>query len=121
MTEAKYPEHERMEKVSQESQSIGEFLEWLSEKGIEMGRIHSHDDGCHGPHNRMNCISEFAKPCHCPPERTDLICGWHEDEMMPTRDSMEDLIAEFFGIDLTKIEKEKREMIEDLRKARSRP
>lgn len=29
-----YPEHEKLSKIRNESQSIGEFLEWLSTKGV---------------------------------------------------------------------------------------
>ena len=37
-TAVQYPEHEKLKAISDKSQTIGEFLEWLStEKGILLG------------------------------------------------------------------------------------
>ena len=46
-------------------------------------------------------------------------CLWdeHGDEFVPFRDSVEKILATYFGIDLTKIETEKRAMLEICRKA----
>lgn len=41
--------------------------------------------------------------------------GW--EEYLPVRHSIEQLLAEYFEIDLGKAEKERQQMIEDLRKA----
>jgi hypothetical protein len=74
---AQYPEHDKLEKVQEQSQTIGEFLEWLSsEKEIHLARWHNTCD----------------------------LRDVHTDK--------EKLLAEFFGIDLKKLEEEKRQMIE---------
>jgi len=76
-----YPEHEKLEKVKETSQSIGEFLEWLYyEKRIHFARYSKYD------------VSY----------RVSL--------------NTNELLAEYFGIDLTVLEQEKRQMLEELRK-----
>lgn len=79
----KYLEHGKLEKIKDESQVIGEFLEWLrSEKGWSICK---------------------------PYKNTDLF--------EPTIFSTEKLLAEYFGIDLDRLDDEKRTMIEELRKS----
>lgn len=76
-----YPEHEKMSKIADTSQKIGEFLDWLnSEKDIELKR-------------------------------------WSEEnnEYLSVFVSTTVLLAEFFEIDLTKIEAEKRAMLDAMR------
>lgn len=76
-----YPEHDKMAKIADKSQKIGEFLDWLnSEKDIELKR-------------------------------------WSEehDEYVSVFTSTTVLLAEFFDIDLTKIEAEKRAMLDRMR------
>lgn len=34
MSDAKYPEHEKATKVTDDSQKLGEFIEWLGSQGI---------------------------------------------------------------------------------------
>jgi len=77
---SKYPECEKMSAVREESQAIGQFLDWLcGEKEYE---ICSYKDG---------------------------------DILTPIRFSIENLLAEFFDIDLKKVEKEKHAMLVALR------
>lgn len=82
---SEYPECEKMAAVKDQSQKIGEFIEWLrSEKDWE-------------------------------------ICEWwgklnHGGSYSPARFSTENLLAEFFNIDLDKVEKERRQMLDELRR-----
>jgi uncharacterized protein with HEPN domain len=81
-----YPEHERLSRIKDKSQIIGEFIEWLGEaKGYHIGQYREYQD------------DPFFK------------------EMIPIRTSTEKLLAEFFGIDLNKIEKEKLQMLDEIR------
>lgn len=78
-----YPEHEKMQAIKDESQSIGAFLDWLcNENGIELCRFSSHNDN-----------------------------------LMPTNEGIEKLLARYFKIDLKKIEREKLQMLDEMRKA----
>lgn len=83
---SKYPEHEKLRAVIYQSQAIGGFLEWLTS------------------------------------EKHMVICEWvnTEDDSMSTRNEelipagvpITDWLAEFFDIDLTVLEAEKRAMLD---------
>lgn len=82
---SEYPEHDRLKLISDKSQTIGAFLEWLnSESGLEI------------------CT---------------LIEGQIDDRFAPAGISIEKLLAQYFEIDLDKIEKEKRAMLDSIRAA----
>ncbi len=91
----KYPEHEKLAKIKDKSQSIGEFLEWLeSEKKV----------------NLCTYEAEYTM------QDSD-----GEDEIIPEgyygiNQTKEKLLAEFFDIDLNKIEEEKRQMLAEMNK-----
>lgn len=73
-----YPEHDKLEKVANLSQGIGEFLE----------------------------TSHYQ------------LCEWSEEanEFFPASRSIIQILADYFNIDLDKLEDEKNHMLETLRK-----
>ena len=82
-----YPEHEKLKAVQNDSQTIGEFLEWL-----------------------------------CGPKQVELAV-WREGEerdddeqLRPINVNKEKILADYFDIDLVKLESEKRKMLAELRK-----
>lgn len=79
-----YPEHEKLEAIRDQSQIIGEFLEWLSSQGIHLAKWHSH------------------------------ATGW--DESVPLFMRIEDILAQYFDIDQNRLEDEKQEILDSLRK-----
>lgn len=80
--EKRYPECEKLQKVSSQSNTIGEFLEWLSyEKNLSLCELDEERDYYHLYHYQI-----------------------------------EQLLAEFFEIDLNKVEQERRQILEDLQK-----
>lgn len=82
MSEEKYPEHDKLRPIQEQSQAICDFLEWLSyEKDMTVCK----------PHDETN-------------------------EYFPVFVRKEELTAEFFGIDLKKLDAEKRAMLEEMRK-----
>lgn len=81
-----YPEHEKLEKVQEVSQRIGEFLEWLGDGGMR--------------------ICEFQEgPMRSPTEGA----YW------PIRDGITEILARYFDIDMNKIESEKQAMLQAVR------
>lgn len=99
----KFSEHEKLAKVAAQSQAICEFLEWAtSDKGFQFGRD----------------IPVEPEP---PEEPVDSIAAFGNGlvEMFTPKtffqkasgNTVQDLAAEFFGIDLKKIEAEKRLML----------
>jgi hypothetical protein len=75
-----YPEHDKLERICDKSQSIGEFLEWV------------------GDTHRLTLT------------RVDI-----DGRQWPPDCSTTQLLAEFYEIDLDKLEREKREMLDALR------
>ena len=92
-----YAEHERLHLVKDKSQTIGEFLEWLTNDGVVLCREHKHRDECY--------------------EKGYRVCGLRLGDMWPDHEPIEKRLAAFFQIDLNKLDNEKREMLSDLRKA----
>lgn len=86
----KYPECEKLKKVSEESNKIGAFLDWLmNEKYIHL------------------CTYEEAHEI----DDEDLSEGYYGINR-----TIEDLLAEYFEIDMDKVEKERRQILEKLQK-----
>lgn len=77
-----YPEHEKLAKVKDKSQAIGEFLNYGLEDGVLLARYDKYD------------------------------------RLYPIHQSTEALLAKYFDIDLVVLEKEKRAMLDGLRKDR---
>ncbi len=97
------PECEKLHAVKDKSQVIGEFLEWLqSEKKVQLCLAHEHTDGC---------FEEDDVDHEDPPH-----CGCQEGELVPFHTGIEKILAEFFEIDLAKVENEKRALLEFTRK-----
>jgi hypothetical protein len=87
--EQRYPEHQKLKAIQERSQAIGEFIEWLpqSKKKIHLA-VYPEDD------------SEVPEYC---------LLAAHVD--------INELLAEFYGINLKKIETEKRAMLDEMREA----
>ncbi len=112
MGESKYPEHEKLSAVKDQSQAIGEFLEWLESGDFneDYGRIRlayrplitetpirDHDFNVTGyrdvPRHRQQRSQTLQELC-----------------MPKTK-----LLAKFFGIDPGRLEAEKRQMLDEIR------
>jgi DNA polymerase III epsilon subunit-like protein len=111
----KTPECEKLSKVSEQSQKIGEFLDWLEAKSIVLSQSHEHTIGCYAPHDHEKCKRRHEK-CERGYERCDVarLCGFLEGVLVPINVTFEKLLAEFYGIDLAKVERERRAMLASL-------
>lgn len=90
-----YPEHEKLSKVKDKSRIIGEFLDYYFLPKYYIC-ITGHDDGCES-------LDDDDYNCNC----TEPLISAHI--------VIEKELAEYFGIDLDKIEKEKQQMLEEFR------
>lgn len=91
-----YPEHDRLLKIKDESQAIGEFL-----------------DGCGYTLCEVVYHASFNGPGGLSTEPTsDDSHGHFRPVMKPT----DRILADWFGIDLNALEREKRAMLEAIRK-----
>jgi hypothetical protein len=95
-----YPEHDKLEKVSDKSQAIGEFLDWLSgpPHGIVLATYHRHS---------QLCYEDGGWP----------VCGYTEHGLQSAGIRFEKLLADYFEIDPNLLDKEKRAMLDEFRKA----
>lgn len=92
-----YPEHEKLHKVNDKSQTIGEFVEWMRDsKQAYFATEHEHTESCED-------------------DDGDLQCDLKESELIPVRTPITKLLAEFFQIDLDKIDIEKESMLQSIR------
>lgn len=91
-----YPEHDKLEEISDKSQEIGDFLSWLAE-----GEYQSSED-----------LGSIELGCY-----RSRFTGQREESMSPTMVPVETLLAAYFEIDQDKIEDEKRSMLRACAKA----
>lgn len=89
MTNSEYPEHDKLHAIKDQSQKLGEFIEWLHGQGMEICFCEHYDNSNH--------------------------------EYFPIYKTIEQLLANYFEIDLNKLEEEKRSMIEQLRMHHGQP
>ncbi len=93
------PELDKMHAVKDKSQACGEFVEWLGvEKHIVLASPHNHNSFCRDEKGHLNCDA-------------------HSGELVGVHVGINKLLAEFFEIDLDKIEVEKRALLDEIRKA----
>lgn len=78
-----YPEHDKLAAIKAESQLLGEFLSWLDERGIRLSHYNPLGSRRAG-----------------------------DDGLVEIGRSREELLAEYFEIDLRKLDDEKRDMLE---------
>lgn len=89
------PECERLAVVAPKSQAIGNFLDWLRERGVYLSTEHEHGDGCYNGGDR--------------------VCGASKGELVPYLRDIEQLLAEFFDIDLKKVDRERSALLDAIR------
>lgn len=90
-TTSPYPEHDKMALVATDSETIGEFLDSEDHEYVlaEWLRVYEDDQGN---------LRELAEP-----------------RLVPVQKSIRQILADYFDIDLKKIEAEKRQMLAEIR------
>ncbi len=107
------PELDKMSAVRNESQAIGEFVDWLGQQGMV---IHKWTTGLTNwfPCMELGCDEgtniSLGTPC-----RRCGGAGGHEGEIdnryLPISTPTEELLAEFFKIDLKQVDVERRALL----------
>lgn len=124
----KYPEHEKLRAVQDKSQAVGEFLEWLRIPEDEGGKgVHLHtwaeweeNDLCSYYTPKLGSCSDGKIGFYGKSERDCPKCDGTGLVKRPREGwislgiGVQKLLAEFFDIDLVKLEQEKRAMLEAL-------
>lgn len=96
-------EHERLHLIHDKSQAIGDFVEWLAEKGFRICREHAHTEDCY------DVLGGDGLPT----------CELRDGQYIADYTPITKRLAEYFDIDLNKLETEKRQMLADIRKGRA--
>lgn len=123
MPKPKYPEHEKLTAAHDKSQAIGEFIEWIAyrKENFKAKNPANHGTIHLAQHTLVTTVTKFA-PMTEPDAPAEMIPlkkkDWYRsDRMHYCHIQIQDLLSEFFGIDLVKLEKEKRQMLDSLREA----
>lgn len=104
----RYPEHDKLRAVKDKSQAIGSFIEFgIPKLGFALCLEHKHDDGCGEV--------EFERE-----GREVRECGLFEGEYLRQYGRIEKILADHFGINEDRLEKEKRKMIDECRRANAK-
>ena len=98
------PELDKMLALKNErhTESIGEFLDWLSEQGVVLAERHHHTD---------ECFEEMDGGYR---ERR---CFYEESDLAPHYEPVERLLARYVGVDLAKVEEERRLLLKAIQAA----
>lgn len=83
--EKKYPQLAKMQEVNPRSEVVGEFLDWLEQNSLFIGRYIIPD-------------------------------GFRREVAVPISDSTEQLLAQYFKIDLKAVERERQSILDEVRK-----
>lgn len=116
-----YPEHEKLRKISDQSQICGEFLEWL--RGGHEGSPGLHlcqwkeapEDVPHWIHD------ETGEPVSFSSRHATENPEWYPSGYYSPGLTTQELLARFFGIDQKKIDEEKEQMLAALREMNTVP
>jgi hypothetical protein len=94
------PECARARAIKDKSQIVGEFLNWLqTEKKVHLCTIHEHTEDCKKWRGGVYRI----------------VCDFHDSQYVPFSYGVEKLLADYFKIDLNKMEDEKRALLDYIR------
>ena len=115
MTNPKYPEHEKLAAIQNDTQAQGELLEFLGGHHITLceyrGRVYCCPKCRVIPKEQVQVRDLFEYYCtECDSEINFDIEGYY-----PINKSIEDVLAEMHDIDQKKIEKEKKRMLKAMR------
>lgn len=111
-----YPEHDKLSKISDQSQAIGEFLNWLADvKEVLLAQYAVESRICRNCDHEDPHEGEECGECGC-----DRQPVRNPDRIYPYRGRKTKLLAEFFGIDENRLEDEKRAMLDTMREANAR-
>ena len=108
-TENAYPECEKMRAVSEVSNQIGWFLDWLEANGIMLARrSNEFECWCFG------VLDEDGDECErC--DGTGTVTSGSRTHLVGYHEGFEHLLARYFEIDLDKVEAERRAMLDAMR------
>lgn len=131
MSESKYPEHDKLRAHEAESLTVSDFLDFLQEQKLHLGKYHTHTDDCRKVERKYLCHEitderqihvegrwhrkgEHTEACYY--DDVTYTCHLGEQFLYPFDiPTNEKLIGLFLDIDPKKLSAEKDAMYEELR------
>jgi hypothetical protein len=111
----KTPMLNKLGRIKDKAQVIGEFMEWLrGEKRIVLCESHEESSNCYRPHKHGKDLCFGFAPGGCTKTR-ERDCPFKESECIPISFDTNKFLAEFFEIDLNQVEKERLAILKSLR------
>ena len=101
--DGEYPMCEKLSALGTEQRTLGEFMEWLNTKELQLGTFHAHSDDCLATTDEEEAIALSGRKC-----------GYRADELAVVHTKPEALIFEFLGIDVKQLDKERQEMLDKI-------
>lgn len=101
-----YPQHEKLAKISDQSQAVGEFLSAMRERGLWLCEFI--EGGTNGQLRYVDATGRPTQVSH--PDINPDYMSWG-DGWQPAQLCSHELLAQFFEIDLAALEQEKRQML----------
>ena len=118
-SKAKYPEHDKLQEISDQSQVCGEFLEWI--KGGHEGSPGLHLCEWREESDLPQWVHEATgKPVPFAHLRATQNLDWYPAGFYSPGLNTRELLAPFFDIDQKKIDDEKDQMLREIREANSK-
>lgn len=110
MNKSQHPELDKIKAVSEDSRKLGEFLEWLRAQGYVFAQWVDHE-------HTEDCYQMEESPFNPGKMRPTLACSLNEgdENFLPVSWNINDLLAQYFGIDQDQAERERRAILESLR------
>lgn len=117
MQSSKYPEHDNLQVIMEISQAQGELLEWLSSQGVQRMKFEEWDETTQRVCDFCTHYTELTKErCTCKvcKGKHEYEITHHHEDWVRDRRNINEVLAEFHGINLDKLEAEKREMLKSI-------
>jgi hypothetical protein len=114
-----YPEHDKLHKAKEElgTEHVGQFLEWLEQDGLILARFHDHERNCDSEKEQNQRYAHRGENgrFYSHPKNE---CLREDDVLVAERMPIMQLLARYAGIDLAKLDEEKRAMLDEVRALR---
>lgn len=115
-----YPEHEKLAAVQVKSQAAGELLEWLASQGVQLMAWKEWTEPDESRCSWHGLRSDKIRDCdHCD-ERGMVAFDQSCEGFVTWSSDIQGILAKWLGIDLDKLEREKRTMLASLAEVNGR-
>lgn len=110
------PELDKMSAIKDRSQIIGDFLEWLKERNIELCHLHQCGEHC----DRRSCDVRDQYVPGVVLTKEEAVAEKLAGQQLKTARSTQDVLAAYFGLNMDAVEDERRALLDHIREINDR-